>query len=186
MRYDGKDTKLIPIPKTYPKIKILDAKVSNNGWIWLGTNMGVLRYDGSGWVIYEKKDGLLTIFSSFGTGVVSVAFDPEGTPWASTVEALYQLNGKKWNRYTNAFLDSLELKDISSMTFDSNGDVWLCMATPSKFTFVSKDSQISYPVSRHDFASCCSMIFDSNNDLWAILASGDYMGGPHDEQPCAD
>jgi ligand-binding sensor domain-containing protein len=59
------------------------------GYIWIGTNNGIARYDGKDFYYYNELSG---------TGITSLLYDSKNTLWAGTNKGLY-----KYNRLTNFF-----------------------------------------------------------------------------------
>jgi len=59
------------------------------GYLWIGTNNGIARYDGKDFYCYNELSGI---------GVIHLLYDSKNTLWAGTDKGLY-----KYNRTTNFF-----------------------------------------------------------------------------------
>ena len=57
-------------------------KRAPNGTLWIGTNRGLVRYDGKGFTTYTEQDGLL------GNSVFSMAFADNGEVWVGSFGGL--------------------------------------------------------------------------------------------------
>jgi ligand-binding sensor domain-containing protein len=182
LRFDGVELKYIPVPKTYPTERFIkDLKVDDNGRAWLGTNTGVMRYDGKEWIIYGRKEGFDLDYAFNTAGVVEIAFEAMGKVWAVSPEFPYWFDGNKWNKFSNSILESIPAREIGSMTFSSDGSIWFGALTYSYFTFFSDNMELLFPYPYSgfvDFRSCRFITFDSEDNLWAVTYMGDAMPGP--------
>ena len=70
-----------------PSAKPYFLKFDRRGWLWLGTDMGVQRFDGRSWAHYDKADGLALSDCDHN------AFfdDDDGTVWIGTPRGLSHL-----------------------------------------------------------------------------------------------
>jgi len=105
-----------------------------DGFIWVGTNKGVNRYDG-----YELKPYLLPIDNDNGLSnnrVRTLHVSPQGTLWAGTEGGglnLYNPNQDRFVRLTGtqlaaadrALLQAMTQADISTLATDQQGRVWV-------------------------------------------------------------
>lgn len=122
----------------------LDPK---DGALWLGTEGGVNRFDGTTWVTYTHRDGLgagperlparppaeppsphhsdaeKTIGRANPNYVLAIAIDRKGRKWFGTWGAgLSRFDGRTWTTYTNA--DGLGGNYIHALGIDRDGLLW--------------------------------------------------------------
>lgn len=81
------------------------------GYLWIGTNNGIARYDGKDFKHYEELSG---------TGVIQLLYDSGNTLWAGTNQGLF-----KYNPITN-FFDLVADGYIAKLSED-NGIVYFLM-----------------------------------------------------------
>jgi signal transduction histidine kinase/ligand-binding sensor domain-containing protein/DNA-binding response OmpR family regulator len=98
------------------------------GFLWLGTQDGLNRYDGANFKIFKPIPGDETTLSS--SFIIDLLVDQEGTLWVAT-------NGGGLNRYdphSESFMryrsdsddpDSLSDDTITSLAEDSSGNLWI-------------------------------------------------------------
>jgi len=79
----GTDAKL-------PHMRVTCIRFDKKGNMWIGTHMGVVRYDKKKWVFYGVKNGLP------GTHIKDIYIDKKNTPWVSTKNGVAHFNGYWW------------------------------------------------------------------------------------------
>ncbi len=83
--------------ETLPGCYITDLTLDKTGNVWISTAGGVARFDGKGWEVYKKSDGL------GGNNVRKIACDVDGNIWAFIYGGIsfqgvscYQQKGWRW------------------------------------------------------------------------------------------
>ncbi|MCB0031948.1 MAG: hypothetical protein KDE28_28755, partial [Anaerolineales bacterium] len=86
-----------------------------DGAIWLGTQNGLLRFDGNNWSERLVLDGAVDGW------ITSLTFSANGDLWAGTRAGLYQYDGENW-----ASIDTSEPSNetIFDVEVDGTGTVW--------------------------------------------------------------
>jgi ligand-binding sensor domain-containing protein len=112
-RFDGKSlTSYTPDGKEWVR-PILEDKAGN---IWFGTrNHSVYRYEGKNFTNFADEE-------LFGW-VVSMAEDKDGNLWFSTERGIAKFDGKHITTFTAK--DGLGNVDVSSITLDKSGNLWV-------------------------------------------------------------
>ena len=89
----------------------------DNGFMWFGTDNGLIRYDGTNAKTYNIQNGLPE------NKIKIVRKDKKGNLWLGTEESgLVKFDGKTFHHYS---LDSIAPKRaISDIEIDEKGDVW--------------------------------------------------------------
>ena len=69
----------------------------NDGFIWLGTDAGLVRFDGSHFITYTTEDGLPS------NDVLKLTCDSKNRVWINSMskEICYYQNGKIHNKYND-------------------------------------------------------------------------------------
>ena len=86
----------------------------HTGYLWIGTDNGLFRYDGSTFHGYGHSDGLPN------TEILSLAESSSGTLWIGTNSGLAQASGEHFQSIATG-----EDGGINSIGFDSTGSVYL-------------------------------------------------------------
>ncbi|HVJ07517.1 MAG TPA: diguanylate cyclase [Acidisarcina sp.] len=86
------------------------------GFLWISTENGLFRYDGSRFVAYGRKEGLENPF------VISAHLDSRGIFWAGTPTGVFFLKNDRFRPLVGG-AKSLEMDDASSITSTRAGEV---------------------------------------------------------------
>lgn len=101
--------------------EVLDPHVSafhqdRQGILWVGTQGGLARWDGTGWKVLTTRQGLC------GNAVQAIADDPEGNLWVGTGAGLTRLRDGQAEVFTKT--NGLPGDSISSLYVDGDGVLW--------------------------------------------------------------
>ncbi len=86
------------------------------GYIWVGTQSGLNRYDGNRFEIFSIPQGLADDW------INAITQDSTGRIWVGTNGGLSSWDGQGFENYTTA--DGLVDKHVLSLTIDEEGKVW--------------------------------------------------------------
>ncbi len=147
------------------------------GFIWMGTNAGLSRYDGTRFVNFTMADGLPD------NEVIFLFADSQGRVWISSFkkEICYYYRGKVYTRKQDPLLEKIIPKNIIANIYeDQHGDVCLSgnmdfiRITPSRQVIVQTPPKkpISIPAPRNAawYRALCSDKYiaysDHTDSLW--------------------
>jgi len=105
-----------------PDDQVNDIIIDDNNVIWIGTDSGIARFDGS-WKIFNTSNSGLPIHS-----IESILIDKKGNKWTTAQEAygegFAKFNDKTWTIYgrSNSELPS---DVVNTFALDSIGNKWL-------------------------------------------------------------
>jgi ligand-binding sensor domain-containing protein len=104
-----------------PQSTILAIGQSSDGYLWLGTDAGVVRFDGARFTVPDDPSG-----AALGeTWVRSVWEDQRHNLWLGTNDAgLVRLANGVFTRYTTA--DGLPSLNVRCVAPGRNGELWIC------------------------------------------------------------
>ncbi len=145
------------------------------GYIWVGTENGLNKYDGYGFTIYKN---IQADSSSLSNNIVtSIVEDIYGNLWIGTKNGLNKLNREKGSfiRYYAEEGNDQALKNsyIKSLLADSMGNLWI--DTFSGFFHQYKISEnifISFPYEVYNYDSYdISSLWEDGDKIW-ILSAG--------------
>ena len=117
------DTSNSPLPSAY----ILDVEADPSGGIWIGTAAGLVRFDGTNWMIYNQANtgmpGIVVadVARRSSDGLIAIASN-QGSTWPYT-GGVSTFNGATWTHYTpnNSPLTHWQ---VVAVEFDANGNLW--------------------------------------------------------------
>lgn len=89
-----------------------------DGYLWLGTDEGLARFDGYEFVVYHKNGGSLP-----GNSVTVLYADRDGSLWIGTSDGLTHYQGGRFTTYTTK--DGLIDNAITSIFQDHEGALWI-------------------------------------------------------------
>ena len=129
-------TKNITIKDGLPSNKVYDIFKDSRGYIWIGTEAGLCRFDGVNYKIYTKSDGLA------GNRIWSIAEDTLGNLWfACYGNGLSMFDGSKFKNFY--VKDGLVNENIRKIKY-SKKHKGLLIGTTNGFSFYKDSAFISF------------------------------------------
>ena len=116
--FDGMNWNNITWADGLPLTGLYCIDVDNAGNVWIGTNIGLLMYDGNSWRTYSTDDGLK---DNWITAVGARAPDDVWIGYERTGAAHF--DGISWTTYEPT--DELPMNYLLSVEFDGYGDAWI-------------------------------------------------------------
>src|SRR5437870_9043535 len=93
-----------------------------DGYLWLGTDEGLARFDGYEFVIFNKGNGDLPSNS-----ITALSAGADGTLWIGTANGLTRYQNKRFTTYT--IKDGLPDNTITAVCRDHSDTVWRVAGT---------------------------------------------------------
>lgn len=90
------------------------AKDKNNN-IWVGTNSGITKFDGTNWTTFNTSNTLLPSNS-----INDIEVDSNNILWIATSKGLVKYDGNTWTTFNSSNSPLKGDADIKSITIDSN------------------------------------------------------------------
>ncbi len=118
---------------------VYDLCQDNDGFLWLATNNGLSRFDGTNFKNFTVDDGLPD------NEVLKVLADSEGRIWIGTFskEICYYFNGKIYNGENDTLIKKIKLSNsIHSIMEDNSGNI--IVNDQKNLIEISKKNQVIY------------------------------------------
>ncbi len=141
-----------------PQDTIRAITQTKDGYLWLGTDEGLARFDGYEFAVFNKSNGDLPDNS-----ITALAASNDGGLWIGTSNGLTQYREGRFRTLT--MKQGLPDAAITSLHADGEGAVWVVAGVylsryrDGKFTNLKPDADI--PIS-----SARAVCEDANHDLW--------------------
>ena len=154
-----------------PDNRITCIAIDIQGTKWMGTNRGLISFDGTTWAVYDTLNSDLPSNS-----VNSIAIDLPGNKWIGTHNGLVKFSGMNWVVYDSANSE-LPVDDIQCVAIDSQGITWIGTGYPDECTLCRFDG-INWTIydalnSQLPGTEISCIVFDAQDNKWI----GTWNGG---------
>jgi len=133
------------------------------GYVWIGTQNGLNKYDGYGFEIYRSGESTDPGFS--GKTITALFEDAKGNLWVGTEKAGINFRESGKDAFTNIKFEEIERAGVSSFAEDNDGNIWM--------------TTIGAGVLKYEVRTKTSQIFNeqnsnlSSNHSFSVLETGD-------------
>lgn len=148
-----------------------------NGYIWIGTQNGLNKYDGYSFEIFRSNGDQEDENGFVGKIISSLFEDSEGNLWVGTKKQGINMLRKGTDRFRNLQSDPAFSKlngfDISSFFEDKAGNIWVTTVGAGILKYDPKTlTSIQFTVEQHGLGSnlVFDVVEDPNGTFWAITA----------------
>ncbi|GAB1468234.1 hypothetical protein MASR2M64_09450 [Candidatus Cloacimonadota bacterium] len=142
-----------------PTSSIGSIKVDNQGIKWVGTSVGLCKFDGSTWTTWNIDNSGIP-----GNRVRDIAIDAYNSIWVVTDGGLGRLSNNVWTSWTMENSD-LPNENLLCLEIDNNGNKWIGTSQGVVLYAANTWTQLS-----NDDVTC--MVMRTNNDVW--VGTGNY------------
>ena len=101
-----------------PQDTIRSIAQTADGYLWVGTDEGLARFDGFEFTVFSKSSGELPANS-----ITALAASPDGSLWIGTSNGLAQYRGQQFHTYTDK--NGLPDNAITALYSDHLGTLWI-------------------------------------------------------------
>ena len=153
------------------KGNIYSIAQGQDGYLWLGTEFGLLRFDGNRSILWQPPAGQ----SLPGNGITSLLAARDGTLWIGTYAGLVSWNGARLTRYPE-----LDNQLVAALHQDHEGTVWAgSLGYPSGRLCAIRNGNVQCYGQDGTFGRTVLSLFeDSKGNLWAGAQSGLWRWRP--------
>ncbi len=151
--------------ESYPGTSVSSLYKDASGDMWVSSERGAAKFDGSTWTDYGLAEGLKKL------DVAGIVKDTEGNLWIDNDYAISRFDGAYWNHYSSFSTPGLIYSYTNKMLVTSTGDLWTAsFYGVSRFdgsdwvSFTTSDGLASNYV--YDIAE------DNEGNLWFATSEG--------------
>lgn len=151
-----------------PQSTVYSTCLDSRGYLWIGTESGVARFNGYQFVVFDKSSGLP------GNFVRSVVEGVDGNIWVGTDKGIAIFNGKAWRNVTAK--DGLKGSAVTKLAQDKDGRMWVATSDSglNLVTLRGDSIAIDYINERNGLASnfVLDILHSSNGSTWIAMIGG--------------
>lgn len=140
----------------FPRGPVYAITQTPDGYLWMGTQAGLVRFDGWNFVLVNDRSRQFTI-----SNVLGLETAPDGSLWV-------RLQGARLLRYRNGVFDRAPAFDssITAMSQNPRGDLLIAMAGDDVLTFHGRKPQMVEPGDALPRSPVLSLAETPDGDLW--------------------
>ncbi len=145
-----------------------------DGYLWLGTDEGLARFDGYEFVVFSRDAGKLPSNS-----ILALVAAPDGTLWIGTPSGLTEYRKGTFHTYTQK--DGLPGNSVSSLFVDHAGILWIVAGgnlsrfNGSRFTNYLRERDIPINVVRFVTEDARHILYVSGTNSVAQYVNGKFL-----------
>lgn len=152
-----------------PQSSVYAIYQDSRGYLWLGTESGVARFDGVHFTVFDRTSGLP------GNTVRSIIELSDGNIWVGTDKGIGVFNGTSWKQITAK--DGLRGSAVMKLVPDSKGRIWVATNDEGvNIITLSKDSIKIEVLNKEENGLSANFVFDilhaSNGQTWLAMFGG--------------
>lgn len=167
------------LPSNYISGLLQDGK----GFIWIGTEKGLVRYDGIRFQTFNKKNS-----SALGLkwDMVTTLFQlGDEELWVGTSKGvyIYKYTTGRFQHFDPQPQGAIHIVGhVNAMTLDKDGKIWLATRGDGVYSYDTKTKKLKQYEMRHSNGYISHVLADSRNRIWLAGQNGTYRFNPYNDR----
>jgi ligand-binding sensor domain-containing protein/signal transduction histidine kinase len=145
-----------------PQNTVQTIKQTRDGYLWIGTQEGLVRFNGTAFVVFDKEN----TSQLKSNDIRALLEDRQGDLWISTSYGLVRLHAGTFSSFTTA--EGLPDNNIGPLAEGSDGTIWI--ATAAGMARFSNNAIGTFPGISGD--NIQTLLTDSGGTLWIGTSNG--------------
>lgn len=157
------------IQQGLPQNSVLSITQTGDGYLWLATEEGLVRFDGKQFRVFEKTE----IEQLPGNRITALSVDRGGNPWIGTYDAgIFHLEEGKFSKYPGKENKGLSQSRVRCIKEDRQGNLWI--GTDTRGLYCLKDDKVTSITVKDGLSDnrIWSIYEDRDRNLWIGTDSG--------------
>lgn len=154
-----------------PGNAIMDVIQKSDGYLYIGTYEGLVRFDGVDFTVYNKNNGNLYDFVS----VRSIFEDSKGNLWVGSNDEGVEKIASDGTKEFFSVQRGLQNNSIRAIIEDKGGNIWI--GTASGVVYVTPEGGVVYPAGLDSYgAENCTVLklfCDSSGRVWLLTTDSE-------------
>ncbi|MEO8087091.1 MAG: hypothetical protein ABI763_09740, partial [Bacteroidota bacterium] len=152
-----------------PRNEISEIDIEANGDLWIITEAGLSKYDGSNWTLYDTINSNLP--NQF---IYDISIDQNGVKWIASYMGLISFDGTVWAIYDTSN-SNISSQFTSRVFISPTGEKWICTSNGMERFDGNSWILYDYNVAPFSFYNTTDMVF-KNNEVY-VATHGDFSQG---------
>ncbi|HOZ15017.1 MAG TPA: two-component regulator propeller domain-containing protein [Tenuifilaceae bacterium] len=151
-----------------PQSTVFSTCLDSRGYLWVGTESGVARFNGGQFQVFDKSSGLP------GNITRTIVEGTDGNIWVGTDKGIGVFNGKVWKTITAK--DGLKGSAVTKLVKDKDGKMWVATSDSgiNIITLRADSTLIDYINERNGLAAnfVLDILHSSDGSTWVAMIGG--------------
>jgi len=137
-----------------------------DGYLWFGTEEGLVRFDGTRMTVYGGAEGLSQLY------INALAPGSHGRLWIATHDGLISFDGQKFTGIKNPSTNNVTALDVVSVLETGDGSVWIGTRERGLERLKGGNTRIYTTADGLPDNAIRGLVLDASGDVWIATRTG--------------